>query len=516
MPHSSRRVATNTALLYLRTLLNIGVQILATRILLRSLGVVDFGIFSLVAGVVVLLSFLNAAMTSATQRFFSFHQGRDDLSAQQRVFAASLFLHLVLAILVTVLLLAFSGVIVRSVLHIPVERMEAARFTFVCMSLAVFSTIVVVPFTASINAHEDMITILTVGITEVLLKLGAALSILWFEADHLKVYASGMAAVAFITNGQCLVHAIRRYPECVLRGALRPSSQDLKEIGAFAGWNLFGTLSHLGRVQGLAVILNVFFGPVMNAAYGVANQVTGQMNMLSSMMMRAINPQIMKSEGGRDRERMLDLSVRAGKFGVLLLGAVAVPVMFEMPSLLRLWLGHAPTETAVFCNLLLVGLMVNQSTTGLQSAIQATGDIKRYEIEVGGILLLNLPIAYLLLRLGAPYYTILVSYVAVELAAGLIKIRFGFRLAGMTPRVFAAHVYGKAVPPIAATVLAGTVMSGLLRRDGFLGMLLSLACMECVYLTSAYFLALSPEERAWAKDFLRHVLARIRREKAIA
>jgi len=513
---SSHRVATNTALLYLRTVLNIGVQIVATRVLLRSLGVVDFGIFSVVAGVVVLLSFLNAAMTSATQRFLSFHQGRDDLPAQQRVFAASICLHLLLAVAVVLLLLAFSGVVVQHVLHIPVARMEAARFAFVCMSLAVFSTIVVVPFTASINAHEDMMTILTVGITEILLKLVAAFSIQWFEADHLKVYACGMAAVAFITNGQCLVHAIRKYPECVFRSVLRPTTQDLKEIGSFAGWNLFGTLSHLGRVQGLAVILNVFFGPAMNAAYGVANQVTGQVNMFSSMMMRAINPQIMKSEGGRDRDRMLDLSVRASKFGLLLLGAVAVPLMFEMPSLLRLWLGHAPVETAMFCNLLLVGLMINQSTTGLQSAVQATGDIKRYEIEVGGILLLNLPIAYVMLRLGAPYYTILISYVGVELAAGLLKLRFALRLAGLRPAAFAANVYGKAMLPIAATALSGATMSGLLRPEGFWGMLLSLACMECVYLTSTYFLALARDERAWMNGFLRQLLGRARREKVIA
>lgn len=511
MSHSSRRVAANTALLYLRTLFNIGVQMLATRVVLRSLGVVDFGIFSVVAGAIVLLSFLNAAMTSATQRFLSFYQGREDLPAQKRVFAASLFLHSVLAVVVTSLLLAFSGVIVRHVFHLPVGRLSAAHFTFVCMSFAVFSTIVVVPFTASINAHEDMITNLTVGVTEIILKLGAAFSIVWFDADHLKVYAVCMAFVAFVTNGQYLFHSVRRYPECVISGLSRMRTLEIREIGSFAGWNLFGTLSHLGRVQGLAVILNMFFGPVMNAAYGVANQVTGQMNMFSSMMMRAINPQIMKSEGGRDRDRMLDLSVRAGKIGLLLLGAVAVPFMFEMSSLLRLWLQHVPSETAVFCNLLLIGLMINQSTTGMQAAIQATGNIKRYEMEVGAVLLLNLPVAYGLLKLGAPYYTILLSYIAVEIVAGIIKMRFALRLTEMSTRHFVSRVYGKGLLPVAMTSLVGVATSNFLSTRGSWGVMLSLASMELVFLVATFYVALEPDEKAWIKDAVGYLAGRLRR-----
>jgi O-antigen/teichoic acid export membrane protein len=247
-------------------------------------------------------------------------------------------------------------------------------------------------------------------------------------------------------------YCLKKYNECTLM-EYKIDKPLIKELSSFAGWNLFGALCGIGRTQGLAVLLNMFFGTIINAAYGVANQVAGQMNFFSATMLRALNPQIMKSEGMNDRQRMLRLSMMASKFGFFLLAFIAIPCIFEMPAILKFWLKDVPEYTTVFCSLVLIGSLANQLTIGLQSAIQATGKIKKYQSIVGSILLLNLPVSYILLKLNFPAYSVLIGFICIELIACGFRLVFLKKIAGLSIREYFNRVFFKELLPLLILIL---------------------------------------------------------------
>ena len=450
---SSSKVILNTGILYGKMLITMGFSLYSTRLVLNALGASDYGIFDLIAGVIAMLSFLNAAMTTSTQRYLSFHQGTKDFEMQKKIFTNSWILHIAIGVIVVVLLLTLVPFLFGGFLNIPADNISTAKIVYYFMSVSVFFTIMSVPFTASLNAHENMLWIAVVNIIESVIKLAIASSLLWFiQSERLIVYGILMAVLSIITFSLYVGFCLKKYNECNVRN-YQIDTLLIKELGGFAGWNLFGALCGLGRTQGLAVILNLFFGTVVNAAYGIANQVSGQLSFFSQTMLRAINPQIMKSEGMSDRQRMLRLSMMASKFGFFLMALVSIPCLFEMPAILKLWLKKVPENTAVFCSLVLVAVLMQQLTVGLMSALQATGKIKAYQSIVGGILLLNLPIAYYLLKKGFPAYSVLISFICIEFVACLFRLFLSKKNAGLSIKEYFSRVFFKEVIPIAMSTI---------------------------------------------------------------
>ena len=335
---AATKVFFNTGVLYLRMLLTVGISLYTTRLVLNALGVDDFGIYNLIAGIITMLSFLNTAMAVSTQRYLSFYQGRKDKGMQKMVFANSFLLHILIGLSVVILLEAIGVFLFDGFLNIPGDRIEVARIIYHFMSLTVFFTIVAVPFSGSLYAHENILWVAIVTIIEVLLKLGIAILLYTINFDKLIFYGFTMAAVSIVSLLLYMIFCMKKYEECSLKVRRFYDKSLMKELSSFAGWNLFGAICGVGRSQGLAVILNLFFGTIVNAAYAIANQISGQLNFFSATMLRALNPQIMKSEGAGDRERMLRLSMSASKFGFFLLAFIAIPCIFEMPSILKFWL----------------------------------------------------------------------------------------------------------------------------------------------------------------------------------
>lgn len=444
----ANRVALNTAILYARMLLTMGISLYATRVVLKALGSTDFGIFNLIAGIILMLSFLNTTMATSTQRYLSYYQGKEDLAMQKKVFQNSLWLHIAIGFFICLLLEAVGFFLFDGFLNIPTERIGAARTIYHFMAATVFFGVVAVPFNGTLVAHENMLWVAIVSVLETVLKLAIALALLVFSGDKLVLYGCLTAAISVVGFLLYATYCYSKYPECDKPTLSAVNRETMKELGGFAGWNLFGTLCFLGRTQGLAVLLNIFLGTVVNAAYGLANQVSSQLNFFSATLLRALNPQIMKSEGGNDRERMLRLSMMASKFGFFLLAIFAVPFIFEMEAILKLWLDEVPPYTVVFCQYILIATLANQLTIGLQSAVQAIGNIKVYQIVVGGILLLNLPIAYLLLKLDQPAHYILISYVLVELIACLARLLSLRKIGGLSIRLYTQRVFMKEVIPL--------------------------------------------------------------------
>ncbi|MEH6305211.1 hypothetical protein RYH73_06125 [Olivibacter sp. CPCC 100613] len=433
-------------------MVTVGISLYSTRLILSALGVVDFGIFNLIAGIIALLAFVNNAMSTSTQRYLSFYQGAENKRLIVNVFRHSYLLHLIIGISMVVILGGLKFILFGGFLNIPVSRLGAAVYVYYFMIITVFFNVISVPFVASLTAHENMLWVAVVACAEVLSRLAIALLLLNISEGRLEIFAALTALTALISFLMYAIFCIRRYYECSLHLPVTIEVKLMKELSTYAGWNLFGTLCFLGRTQGLAVLLNLFLGSVVNAAYAIANQVTAQLSFFSTTMLRSLNPQIMKSEGAGDRERMLRLALMACKFGFLLLAMIAIPALFEMAAIMRFWLKNVPPYTVVFCQLVIIATLINQLTVGLQSAIQATGNIKAYQSLVGTLILLNLPLAYILLLLGFSAESVLKSYCLVELIACGLRLNFARKLAGLSERRYLNEMLSKLLVPIIGAV----------------------------------------------------------------
>jgi O-antigen/teichoic acid export membrane protein len=497
---NSSKVALNTGILYVRMLITVGISLYATRLVLSALGSSDYGVFSLIAGIIAMLSFLNTAMATSTQRFLSVYQGKKDLGMQRKVFNHSLILHLCIGIIVVLALEGAGLFIFNGLLNIAPDRIAAAKVIFHFMSCTVFFTILAVPFLGSLTANENMLWISIVNVVEILLKLGIALMLFVYTGDKLIFYGLLTAAISIVSFSLYAVYCLRTYAECKVQRNLQMDRALLKELSSFAGWNLFGSLCSLGRIEGLAVLLNVFLGTTVNAAFGIANQVAAQMSFFSLTMLRAINPQIMKSEGSNDRKRMLRLTMIASKFSFFLLAFVAIPCIFEMPAILSVWLKKVPDYTIGFCSLILVSALINQLTIGLQSGLQAIGKIKVYQAVVGTTLLLNLPVAYFFLKAGFPPYYVIVSYALIEACACVLRLTFIHRIAGLPYREYFEKVFLKELFPVLAAVLACFLMTTFFHFH--FRFVLTIIGSTAVFLISIYYAGLCADEKEMILNML--------------
>jgi O-antigen/teichoic acid export membrane protein len=493
---AGKKVIMNTGFLYGKMIISIGIALYSTRLVLNALGATDYGIFSLVGGVIAMLAFLNGAMGTSTQRFISIYLGKCDLRQLSIIFKASVKMHLLIGLMIVLILEIASIFLFSGFLNIPEERIFAAKTVFHFMVFSTFFSINAVPYDALINAHEDLFFDALTGIVESFVKLGIAIWLSYSDFDRLILYSM---LIAILTVGIRIVKSVycyRKYDECKLKSKEQIEKSLYKEMFSFAGWNLFGSLAKLGRAQGISIILNLFFGTVINAAYGIANQVSGQINNFSVMMLKAINPQIMISEGASDRQRMLRWSMAASKFSFMLLAFFAIPCIFEMKAILNLWLKEVPEYTIAFCNLVLIAMLTNQLTIGLQSAAQSTGKIKEYQITVGSLLLLNLPIAYFLLSFGLTPYSVLISYIIIELLACTARIIFLKYLAGMSISTFIKEVITRDILTILPMIFSSYMI---IQHFNFeFRFILTISISSILFVLSVFYIGLSKNEREFA------------------
>lgn len=496
--YSAKKVILNTEFLYGKMLISMVVILYSTRLVLNSLGVEDFGIFNLVAGVIAMLSFLNAAMTASTQRFLSYYLGAGDQNKLKLIFQSSIILHLLIGLLVVIILEVAGLFLFHGILNIPAPRIAAAKMLFHFMVVSTFFTINAVPYDSAINAHEDFLFDALTGIFETFLRLGIAIWIIYTEFDKLIFYGLLMALLTIVTRLIKSIFCYRKYQECKIKPNNKVDYSLFKEMFSFAGWNMFGALCGLGRSQGLAIILNVFFGPIVNAAYGIANQVNGQLFAFSENLLKALRPQIIKSEGSGERESMLMLSMRASKYGFFLLALFAIPLIMEMPYVLKLWLKNVPEYTISFCQLILLATLTNLLTIGLQTAIQATGRIKVYQSIVGGILLFNLPLGWWLLKAGLPAYVVLFSAVFIELLACIARIWILHQIASLSIKRYFKEVILRIIGVSVLTSTCCFLITSYL-NEGMIRMLMVGFCSLIILPLSIYLIGMDKDELEYLK-----------------
>ena len=447
---TSTRVIFNTIVLYVKVILSLAISLISVPLILNALGASDYGLYNLVAGVVAMLSFLNTSMTVSSQRFMSVAMGEKNDHKINLIYNTSFLLHLCLGLFV-VAFFEVIGILAIDKLNILPDRMFCAKIIFQLLVLSTFTKILSVPFDALTNAKEDMLPFSIVELIDSLLLLFVAFSISYISGDRLIFYGVSVAIISSLTLLVKYLWCCYAYKEYKINLNAFKGKFQISEMLGFSGWNLFGGLAMIGRNQGVAVLINIFLGTIANAAYGIAHQINGALGHFSSTFQKAINPQLMKSEGMHDRNRLIRISFISCKFSVLALAIFAIPFIIEMDFVLSLSLkDNIPPFTIQLAQCILLLSLVYQYSTGIMSAIQATGKIRNYQITIGLFLLINVPVAFIILKLGYPIYYITMAFVIIEIISLFIRLFFAKHLIGM--KVF-DYLYNVIYPTLTIIII---------------------------------------------------------------
>ena len=395
------------------------VSLYTSRVVLNALGVEDFGIYNVVGGVVAMFSMLSGSLSAAITRFITYELGKDNQENLKKIFSSSVTIQMGLAILIIVVAEAIGIWFLNVKMNIPDSRMQAANWVFQFSILTFAINLISVPYNASIIAHERMSAFAYISILEAIGKLVIAFLIVISPIDKLIFYAILMCSVALIVRLTYGAYCKRHFKECAYHFIF--DKELLKWMFSFAGWNFIGASAGILRDQGVNVIINLFCGPIVNAARGIAIQVNNAVQGFVSNFMTALNPQIIKSYAAQDKNYLKSLLFRGSRYSFFLLYILSLPIIIETDTILTLWLGHIPEHALIFVRLMLFLALTDAISYPLITAILATGDIKRYSLLAGGFNLLNFPLSYLFLYLGNPPECTVI--IAIIISVGCLVIR---------------------------------------------------------------------------------------------
>lgn len=421
---NTSRIAKNTLMLYGRMLFSLIISLYTSRLILQALGVEDYGIYNVVGGFVSMFSLFSSSLSEAVRRFLTFELGHNDVERLKAVFSTSLLIHFLLALIIALVAETFGVWFLNNKMVVPPNRLYAASLVFHTSVISFVLNLLMVPFNATIIAHERMQAFAYIGILEVSLKLCAVLFVnhLKTECDGLILYAALILCANIFLQLIYFIYCRKNFIECSAKPNINGTV--FNEIASFAGWNFIGCTAGLMKDQGVNILLNASFGPIVNAARGIANQVNGLAYSFANNFMTALNPQITKSYASGDRDYMLSIVQRGTRFSCYIILIIAIPVILETRFILSFWLGDYPEHTVNFIRLVLALTLVDMLSNTLITLVNATGKIKWYQITVGGILLLNFPATYLFLKLGCPPECVYIVAITISLCCFFIRLSF--------------------------------------------------------------------------------------------
>ncbi len=417
---NNKRIARNTLMLYIRMFLTMAIGLYTSRVVLKVLGVEDYGIYGVVGGVVPMFAFFNSSMASSTQRFLTFEIGKGAVGRVKDVFNSTLFIHAVIALAVFIIAETVGLWFLETQMVIPEVRMNAARWVYQFTVLYSVVSIMCVPYNALIIAYEKMSVFAYISVTEAVLKLLVLYVVLAFDADRLVSYALLMLVLQLAILFTYLFYGKRNFKAARLE--FYCDRLLLREMVSFAGWSLYGNVAFVMFSQGLNILLNVFFGAVVNAARGFAVQVQSAVQMFVGGFQTALNPQIVKYFAEGNLKQMHELVFSSSRFSFYLLYILSLPVILEAETLLTLWLVDVPQYTVVFVQIMLCIMLVDSMANPLITAANATGNIKKYQKTIGGLLLLILPLSYIALKMGGAPWAVFVVHLIVAMVAQTMRL----------------------------------------------------------------------------------------------
>lgn len=422
--NQTNRILVNTIAQYVKIILGIVLLLYSTRIVLEELGNNDFGLYSLIGSILAFLNFLNVTTTRATQRFLSFYMGKKDVELQKKVLFNSILLHLAISLLTFLIVLSLQPFLFDGFLNITTEKIDIAKVLYILMAITVVFTINIAPLNAIFISHENIVFTSLVYVMVAGLRLLAAFVLGLVEGNKIMWYGVMMCVISICELLIYLVVAWRKYPECKTFFTIKNYDGSLlKSILSFSGWNLYGTVCILGRTQGYAFVINKFMGLIANASYGIATQVSGQINNLVYSISNAISPVIMREEGAENRNRMIFFSIESSKISFLLFAFIAIPIISEIHIILNWWLGDIPQYTIPFVVSMIIASLADSFASGLRTGIQAIGKLKKFSLYVSTIKLLTIPVAIVMLihRINLMY--VFIPYIISDIIGTAITIK---------------------------------------------------------------------------------------------
>lgn len=465
----SSRIAKNTALLYIRMLLIIIVNIFMSRIVLKLLGIQDYGIYNVIGGMVLMFSLLTASLSTAISRYITFALGQGNKERLKVVFSTSFLIQGLMALIVLVITEVAGLWFLNTSLNIPEERMYAAQWVFHCSVIIFVARLLGVPFNAAIIAHERMGVFAFISIIEALLTLLLVLLLSICSLDKLIAYSIILSFVAVVVQLLYICYCRYSFVECRVQNSFDKGL--FKEISGFAGWNLMGTGATLFNTQGINIVTNIVFDVTVNAARGVADQVQSLVMQFVNNFTTAFNPQITKSYASHEYEYLFMLIYKGAKFSYYLMLIFIVPFMFEIEIVLDIWLGEYPSYAPIFIRLSLIASMIDFLGNQTARAVWATGNVKKYYLTICSISFLVFPISFLLFKIGfAPYWSYAVFILCYVILVPLRLNVLHSLLPEFEPITFYKEVIVKIIPPtigsftiplVAYVVLPRTIISAI-------------------------------------------------------
>lgn len=406
MSNNHKSIAKSTLLLYIRQLFVVFLAFFIQRIVLKALGVSDYGIYNVVGGLTVIIGIINAGMVQASQRFFAFEIGKGDAASLKNTFRASFTIHLILALIVLVVAESIGMWFLNTQMNIPHDRLFAANLVFQATVLSLMINIIAVPCDAIIIANEDFGIYAYLSILEYILRLGVAYLIISTDSmDRLILYGWLLAVVSLICKLIDVSYCKLKYKDCSLR--ISKDWAEIKRMTSFAGFSFLGNIGFVLRNQGVNMVVNIFFGPAINAARGIAYQVSSQISSFAGNFQMAATPQITKTYATDDIVRMKNLIFKSSKYSFCLLSFIALPICIYPMPLLKIWLGSVPQYSDIFLQLAILVSLLDSMATPLGKGIDATGRIKEFQTGICIIFCMDIPLSILVLKMGLPCYSVM-------------------------------------------------------------------------------------------------------------
>jgi len=488
----NKRIAKNTAMLYFRMLFIMCVTLYTTRIILNTLGIEDFGIYNVVGGIVVMFTFLNSAMGASTSRFLIFELGKKDYQQLKKVFSASLSSHIAIAFIVFLLAETIGLWFLTHKLVIPEDRMSAAHWVYQFSILSAMASLTQVPYNAAIIAHEKMNVYAYVSIVEVVLKLITVYLLVIGGFDKLKIYAILVFLVSLTIAMIYRIYCKKNYEECSL--SFHWDKILYKKLFSFSVWDSYGGLAIMGMGQGLNMLLNMFFGPTVNAARGIAYQVQAAISGFGNNFMIAVKPQIIKLYAENNVAQMMKLVFASSKYSFFLVYIFSLPLLLETSFILKLWLKIVPDYTVSFCRLILINELIWSMQSPIVTSFHAVGQIKVANLVCGSLFYLIIIVSYICLKMGFSPESVFVVTIVVSIMVQITELFLLKRLIIYSVRAYAKQVVWLCLLVMVVSAIFPYLLSTMLAPGFIRFLVVGFTCVITV-VTSVYYIGIDKETR---------------------
>ena len=485
---SKSTIARNTILLYARTLVLLFISLFTSRVVLDALGVVDFGTFTAISGVVAMINIVTMPFASSISRFITYAIGRNNPDQYKIVFSTSRAIIYIFTLVAFVILEIGGTWFLNNKMVIPADRLIAANWVLQFAIVTCLIHLITTPYSAAIIANERMSYYAYIGIIDAVLKLAIAYALYISPIDKLVEYMALLCIESVVLWAFYFIYCKYKLSQFFTL-SLKASKKTFRAMFSYAGWNLFGSAATTFHVQGLTILLNMFGGPVLNAAQGIANQVNNAITAFIHNFTLALTPPIIKSYASGQRQHLTSLIYQGAKFSYYLSLFFVIPLILETDTILKIWLGQSPEYTALFIQLLIIYLAIESISKSVISSINATGIVRNYQIIVGGLLILNLPLAYIALKAGLPvesvyiisiFTAVIALYARLQIAHNLIHLSIPQFLLKVMIRITIVTIVAFAIPlTVRAMMPEGTVRFAVITATSTLSTLLCVVILGC-------------------------------------